>query len=64
MKACVFIHTNHRQMIGALVSQYSIRRHSAHAEAFDVRIITPMTMRSCGRAKARTTSAAAAGGSG
>ena len=39
MKACVFIHTNHRQMIGALVSQYSIRRHSAHAEAFDVRII-------------------------
>ena len=39
MKPCVFIHTNHRQMIGALVSQYSIRRHSAHAEAFDVRII-------------------------
>src|SRR5690606_36961298 len=35
----VFIHTNHRQMIGALVSQYSIRRNTAHGDAFDVRII-------------------------
>jgi hypothetical protein len=39
VKPCVFIHTNHRQMIGALVSQYSIRRNSAHADAFDVKII-------------------------
>ena len=39
MKNCVFIHTNHRQMVGALVSQHSIRRNSAHADAFDVRII-------------------------
>ena len=39
MKDCVFIHTNHRQMIGALVSQYSLRRNSTHADRFDVRII-------------------------
>jgi hypothetical protein len=39
MKSCVFIHTNHRQMVGALVSQHSIRRNSAHNDAFDVRLI-------------------------
>lgn len=36
---CVFIHTNHKQWIGALVAQYSMKRQSAHAERFDVRII-------------------------
>ena len=39
MKPCVFIHTNHRQMVGALVSQYSLKRHSKTPDAFDVRII-------------------------
>ena len=39
MKDCVFIHTNHRQTIGALVSQYSLTRNSANNERFDVRII-------------------------
>ena len=39
MKPTVFIHTNHRQMVGALVSQHSIRRNSRHNDAFDVRII-------------------------
>jgi hypothetical protein len=39
MQNCIFVHTNHRQMIGALVSQYSMRRNSAHADQFDVRII-------------------------
>ncbi len=38
-KPCVFIHTNPRQWTGALVSQYSLKRNSAHADAFDVRII-------------------------
>jgi len=38
-RPCVFIHTNHRQHLGALVSQYSLRRNSAHAERFDVRIL-------------------------
>ena len=36
---CVFIHTNHRQLIGALVSAYSLRRNSTHADRFTVRII-------------------------
>jgi hypothetical protein len=39
MKQTVFIHTNERQWIGALVSAYSLRRNSAHPEAFDVEII-------------------------
>ena len=39
MKPCVFIHTNHRQMVGALVSQYSLKRHSKTPDEFDVRII-------------------------
>ncbi len=39
MRACVFIQANHRQMLGALVSQYSLRRASTHGDAFDVRII-------------------------
>ncbi len=39
MKPCAFVHTNHRQMVGALVSQYSMRRNSAHNDHFDVRII-------------------------
>ncbi len=36
---CVFIHTNHKQWIGALVSQYSMKRNSAYPERFEVRII-------------------------
>ena len=36
---CVFIHTNERQWLGALVAEYSFRRNSAHADAFDVRFI-------------------------
>lgn len=36
---CVFIHTNHKQIIGALVAQYALQRNSQHAEQFDVRII-------------------------
>ncbi len=39
MKPCVFIHTNHRQYVGALVSAYSMQRNSKHADEFDVRII-------------------------
>lgn len=35
----VFIHTNHRQMVGALVSEYSMRRNSRHPDRFDVKII-------------------------
>jgi len=38
-RPCVFVHTNHRQYLGALVSQHSLRRNSAHADRFDVRIL-------------------------
>jgi hypothetical protein len=38
-RLCVFIHTNPKQWLGALVSQYSLKRNSAHADSFDVRII-------------------------
>jgi len=36
---CLFIHTNHKQYVGALVAQYAARRNSAHNDRFDVRII-------------------------
>lgn len=35
----VFIQTNHRQLLGALVSAYSLKRNSAHPERFDIRIM-------------------------
>ena len=35
MKPTVFIHTNHRQMVGALVSRYSLKRNSTRADDFD-----------------------------
>lgn len=39
MKPCVFIHTNHRQGVGAIVSRYSLKRNSAQPDQFDVRFI-------------------------
>lgn len=39
MKPCIFIHTNHRQMLGAIVSEYSLRRNSEHGDDFEVRLI-------------------------
>jgi len=39
VKPCVFIHTNHKQIVGALVAQYALRRNSKCPDAFDVRII-------------------------
>ena len=39
MDKCVFVHTNERQWLGALVAEYSFRRNSAHADKFDVRFI-------------------------
>jgi hypothetical protein len=38
-KPCVFIQTNKKQLVGALVSAYSLKRNSAHADAFDVQIM-------------------------
>ncbi len=39
MDYAVYIHTNERQWIGALVAEYALKRNSRHAERFDVRII-------------------------
>ena len=38
-RPCVFIHTNERQMLGALVGQYALKRNSPNADRFDVRIL-------------------------
>ena len=38
-KPRVFVHTNHRQYVGALVSAYSMRRNSRHADRFEVAIL-------------------------
>ena len=39
MKPCVFIHTNARQMLGALVARYALHRNSRRPESFEVRIL-------------------------
>ncbi len=39
MKACLFIQTNHKQIVGALVAEYAARRFSEHNDKFDVRIM-------------------------
>jgi len=35
----IFIHTNERQWLGALVSRHSLLRNSAHADRFDVELL-------------------------
>jgi hypothetical protein len=39
MDYCVFIHTNHKQIVGAKVAEYALRRNSSNNGKFDVRII-------------------------
>ena len=39
VKPCVFIHSNDRQRVGALVAAHALRRNSQHPDDFDVRII-------------------------
>ncbi|UCE77317.1 MAG: hypothetical protein JSU62_03695, partial [Gammaproteobacteria bacterium] len=39
MDSCVFIQTNHKQIVGALVAEYALRRNSQHNDKFDVRIM-------------------------
>ncbi len=39
MENCVFIHTNERQWLGALVAEYSLYRNSHRADQFEVRFI-------------------------
>jgi hypothetical protein len=40
MTSKVFIHTNEKQYVGALVAQYSFKRNSRNAERFEVEIIS------------------------
>lgn len=39
MDCCVFIQTNPKQLLGALIADYSLRRNSAQADKFSVRIM-------------------------
>ncbi|MBK8174908.1 MAG: hypothetical protein IPK66_06490 [Rhodospirillales bacterium] len=39
MKPTVFIHTNHRQIVGALVAQHALKRNSRCPDSFDVQIL-------------------------
>ncbi len=39
MKPTVFIHTNHKQKLGAVVSRHSLQKNSAYADRFDVKFI-------------------------
>ncbi len=39
MDLCVFIHTNDRQYIGALVSQYALKRNSTNSDKFQAKIL-------------------------
>ena len=39
MKNTVFIHTNDKQMVGAIVSEHSFKRNSKNPDKFDVKII-------------------------
>lgn len=39
MRPVVFIHTNHKQRLGALVSAHSFRRNARNPEAFEVRLL-------------------------
>ena len=40
MKPTVFIHTNAKQLLGAIVSQHSLKRNSKRPDAFDVKILS------------------------
>lgn len=39
MKNTVYIHTNGKQLVGAIVSQHSLKRNSRSPDAFDVKIL-------------------------
>lgn len=39
MKHCIFIHTNEKQIIGALVSKYSFERFASRKDAFEVKLV-------------------------
>src|SRR5262245_29109462 len=40
MEHCVFIHGNPKQIVGAIVGKYALKRNSRNSDKFDVRIIS------------------------
>ena len=38
-KPCVFIHVNHKQILGAIVGKYALQKYSPNRDKFDVRFI-------------------------
>ncbi|RLA58103.1 MAG: hypothetical protein DRR04_11735, partial [Gammaproteobacteria bacterium] len=36
---CVFIHVNHKQILGAIVGKYALEKHSSNTDKFDVKFI-------------------------
>jgi hypothetical protein len=43
MKPCVFIHTNEKQIVGAIVSKYSFERFASDPSSFDVKLVETRT---------------------
>ncbi len=39
MQYCAFVHTNHKQWLGAVVAAYAMKRNSPNADKFEVQII-------------------------
>ena len=39
MKPTIFVHTNEKQIVGAIVSKYSFERFAADPSAFEVKLI-------------------------
>jgi hypothetical protein len=39
MKPIYFIHSNHKQLVGAIVAKYSVEKTTKHADRFEVRIL-------------------------
>ena len=39
MKHCVYIHTNHKQIVGAYVAEHALRRYSRNSDNFDIKLI-------------------------
>ena len=38
MKPCVFIQTNPKQIVGAIVAEHALRRYSSHNDEFDIQV--------------------------
>ena len=52
MENTVFIQTNHKQIVGALIAEYAFRRNSLHTDKFDIRIVNVNDIPTSPRTKA------------